>query len=188
MYNIFDKTERIVKKVLMKTIGYLYAMVNHEGYARWIGVNMGLNVKIYGDPTKMFGSEPWLITLGNDVHITTGVLFLTHDGGTLLFRKQTPDLELTAPVVIGNQVYIGVRAIILPGVTIGDNCIIAAGAVITKDIPSNSVVAGVPAKVIKTSQEYYENAKDNSLHLGHLNGKYKDKALRQYFNYQKSKY
>ena len=53
------------------------------------------------------------------------------------------------PVKIGNKVWIGAHATILPGVTIGDGAVVAAGAVVTKDVPSNVVVAGVPAKVIK---------------------------------------
>ena len=54
-----------------------------------------------------------------------------------------------APVVIGNNVWIGSNATILPGVTIGDNAVVAAGAVVTKDVPTNTVVAGVPAKIVK---------------------------------------
>ena len=56
----------------------------------------------------------------------------------------------TKPVVIGDDVWIGANAVILPGVTIGRHCVVAAGAVVTKDVPDNTVVAGVPAKVIKT--------------------------------------
>lgn len=58
-----------------------------------------------------------------------------------------------APVVIGDDVWVGARAVILPGVTIGNNVVIAAGSVVTKDIPDNSLVAGVPA-VIKRKIEY----------------------------------
>ena len=57
---------------------------------------------------------------------------------------------LPAPVKIGNNVWIGAHATILAGVTIGDNAVVAAGAVVTKDVPANSVVGGVPAKIIKT--------------------------------------
>ncbi|MDE7192107.1 MAG: sugar O-acetyltransferase, partial [Clostridia bacterium] len=60
---------------------------------------------------------------------------------------------LPAPVKIGNNVWIGAHATILSGVTIGDNAIIAAGAVVTKDVPQNTVVAGVPAKIIKKIEE-----------------------------------
>ncbi|WP_457271739.1 acyltransferase [Pedobacter sp. UYEF25] len=144
---------------------------------------MGRNVFIYGDPNGMFGTEPWCITLGNNVHITREVLFVTHDGGTLLYRDEIPDLEITAPINVGNNVYIGVRSIILPGVSIGHNCIIAAGSVVTKDVPDNSVIGGVPAKLIKSTEAYLEGIKKNSLHLGHLKGKEKDDALKHYFGY-----
>ena len=62
-------------------------------------------------------------------------------------------------VVIGNNVYIGQKAMILRGVTIGDNVIIGAGAIVTKDIPSDSVVAGIPARVVCTLDEYYQTRK-----------------------------
>ena len=88
-----------------------------------------------------------------NVHITDGVRFLTHDGGTLLYRNIVPDLEITKPIVIGNNVYIGNNVIILPGVNVGNNVIIGAGAVVSKDIPDNSVAVGVPARVIKTASE-----------------------------------
>lgn len=112
-----------------------------------------------------WSTEPWIITIGSNVHITDGVRFITHDGGTLLYRNQVPDLEITKPIVVGNNVYIGTNAIILPGVTIGNNVVIGAGAVVTKDIPDNSVAVGVPARVIKTADEYLEKLKRESMHL-----------------------
>ncbi len=173
----------MIRKIISKLYLICLAKFNHIKFAKYIGVNMGENVFIYGDPISMFGSEPWIITLGNNVHITREVLFVTHDGGTLLFRNQIPDLEITAPITVGNNVYIGVRSIILPGVTIGDNCIIAAGSVVTKDVPDNSVVGGIPAKFIKTSADYLEGIKSKSLHLGHLKYKEKDDALKKHFGY-----
>lgn len=74
--------------------------------------------------------------------------------------------------------------IILPGVIIGNNVIVGAGAVVAKDIPDNSVAVGVPARVIKTADEYLEKIKKESLHLGHLRGQEKDRALMRYFGYQ----
>ena len=152
-------------------------------YASKIGVNFpGGGLHLYGKIT--WGTEPWLITLGNNVHITDGVKFLTHDGGTLLYRNQIPDLEITKPITVGNDVYIGNNALILPGVTIGNNVVIGAGAVVTKAIPDNSLAVGVPAKIIKTADEYLEKLKKESLHLGHLKGQEKDKALMQYYGYK----
>ena len=105
-------------------------------YAKKIGVNLGEGVSLYGKIS--WGTEPWIITIGNNVHITNGTKFITHDGGTLLFRSEVPDLEITKPIKIGNDVYIGNDVIILPGVTIGNKVIIGAGAVISRDIPDIS--------------------------------------------------
>lgn len=118
------------------------------------------------------------------MHITNGVNFVGHDGGTLLFRYLIPDLEITKPISVGNDVYIGNNVTILPGVKIGNKVIIGAGAVVTHDIPSNSVAVGVPARVIKTADEYFEKIQRESLHLGHLKGQDKDLALMKYYNYK----
>ena len=77
-------------------------------------------------------------------------------------------MEITKPIIIGNNVYIGNNVILLPGVTIGNNVIIGAGSVVSKNVQDNSVIAGVPAKVIKSTNEYFEKIKKESLHLGHL--------------------
>ena len=151
-------------------------------YAEKLGVNFpkgGLH--LYGSPA--WGSEPWLISFGMNVYITAGCKFITHDGGTLLFRKDIPDLEITKPITVGNNVYFGNNVIVLPGVNIGNNVVIGAGAVVTKNVPDNSVVAGVPARVIKTIDEYFEKIKSESIHLGHLKGKEKDDALKKFYNY-----
>ena len=119
----------------------------------WLGEKIGVNcnslntLHIYGRVN--WSTEPWIISLGKNVHITDGVKFLTHDGGTLLYRNIIPDLEITKPITIGDDVYIGNNVILLPGVNIGNNVIIGAGAVVSRDIPSNSVAVGVPAKVIR---------------------------------------
>lgn len=148
-----------------------------------IGVNFPEGgVHLYGQVD--WGSEPWIITLGDNVYITNKVAFITHDGGTLLFRNEIPDLEITKPIVVGNNVYIGNDAIILPGVTIGSNVVIAAGTIVTKNVPDNVVFGGVPGKVIKTIEEYKEKITKESIHLGHLKGREKDEALKKYYNYK----
>ena len=143
-----------------------YKVLKPMKYAEKVGVNFTKgSLFLYGDVA--WGTEPWLITLGKNVHITDGVRFETHDGGTLLFRNQIPDLEITKPIVVGNDVYIGNNVIILPGVTIGNNVVIGAGAVVSKDIPDNSVAVGVPARVIKTTDEYLEKIKRESCTCSH---------------------
>ena len=168
-----------IKRILYKyTVGFFKPIK----YAQKIGVNMRGGVHIYGRVS--WSSEPWIITLGNNVHITDGVKFITHDGGTLLYRNQIPDLEISKPITVGDDVYIGNNVIILPGVTIGNNVVIGAGAVVAKDIPDNSVAVGIPARVIKTADEYLEKLKRESLHLGHLSGQEKDKALMDHYGYK----
>jgi acetyltransferase-like isoleucine patch superfamily enzyme len=108
-------------------------------------------------------------------------MFVTHDGGTLILRKEVPDLEWTAPITVGNDVYIGFRTMIMPGVNIGSRVIIGAGSIVTKDIPDNSVAAGVPARVIKTVDEYLEQMKKKSLKCGHLQGLEKETVLKRIF-------
>lgn len=152
-------------------------------YARMAGVNFAVGgVHLYGNID--WSTEPWIITLGSNVHLTEGVKFITHDGGVLPFRDRIPDLEITKPISIGDNVYIGNNVIILPGVTIGNDVIIGAGAIVSKDIPDGSVAVGVPARVIKSTGEYLNKVKEESLHLGHLKGQKKDKALMEYYGYE----
>ena len=172
------QVHRIVR-ALLYVPDRIQAKLDPVAFARRKGVKLGRGVRFYGMPH--LGTEPWLITLGDNVHVTKGVEFLNHDGATLILRKDTPDLEITKPIVIGSDVYIGVNSIILPGVTIGNRCVVGAGSVVSRSVPENSVVAGVPARVIKTVDEYEEKVKRESLHLGHLSARAKERALRDIF-------
>ena len=146
-----------------------------------MGVQIGDDCVIYGNNPNMWGTEPFLIRLGNNVHITQGCKLITHDGGTLILRQYTTDLEYTAPIIIGDDVYMGMETLVLPGVTIGNNVIIGARSVISKDIPSNSVCVGAPARIIKTVDEYHEIMKKKSLKIGHLKGDAKANALKEIY-------
>lgn len=80
-------------------------------------------------------------------------------GGVWVLRNlysKLKDIDLFGEIVIGNNVHIGTNAVIMPGVKIGNNCIIGVSAVVTKNVPDNSVVVGIPAKVIKNIDEYRE--------------------------------
>lgn len=152
-----------------------------EGFARAIGVELRGRVRFYGVSRGMFGSEPWLVSLGDNVHVTAGVQFVTHDGGTLILRREQPDLEWTAPITVGDNVYLGIRAIILPGVRIGDRCVIGAGAVVTRDVPENSVAVGVPARVVSSVDDYRDRMRAKSLGCGHLPAAEKAAVIRQIY-------
>ena len=75
----------------------------------------------------------------------------------------------------------GVNTLVLPGVTIGNNVIVGAGSVVAKDIPDNTVAAGVPARPIKTMDDYHADIKERSLGFGDLNASDKRTALREHF-------
>lgn len=104
----------------------------------------------------MFGSEPYLRKIGDNCTITGGVIFQTHDEGIGIFRNTYPGIYVFGAIEVGNNVFIGNRTIIMPGVTIGDNIIIDAGSIVTKSFPSDVVIAGVPARIIRSSKEYLE--------------------------------
>ncbi len=120
------------------------------------GLKLGRDVRIMGKPD--FGSEPYLITIGDHVTVSTHVEFVTHDGATWVFRDrpQYRGLQRFGPIEIGSNCFIGTRSVILPGVRIGDNCVVGAGSVVTREVPDNTVVAGAPARVICTYDEYVE--------------------------------
>lgn len=171
----------MIQGLLRALADRIHASRDPVGFARSLGVRVGSGVRFYGVSRAMFGSEPWMIRIGNDVHITAGVDFITHDGGTLILRKEVPDLEWSAPIDIGNDVYVGVRCIILPGTKIGNRSVIGAGSVVSKEVPANSVYAGCPARLICSTDEYLEKLKNKSLACGHLSGKEKDQALRRIY-------
>ena len=86
-------------------------------------------------------------------------MILTHDASYYLHTGE----YRVAPVHIGDNVFIGYSAIIMPGITIGNNVVIGAGSVVTRDIPSDTVVAGVPAKVICSISEYIDKRKEEQV-------------------------
>ena len=136
---------------------------NKLKYLRKAGARIGDRTKL-NCSVAAFGVEPYLVSLGENCLISSGVRFITHDGGVKVLSDLgyfgDERMDLIAPVKVGNNVYIGVDAFIMPGVTIGDNCVIGAKAIVTKDIPDNSVAVGIPARVIRTIDEYYRNAVD----------------------------
>ncbi len=103
-----------------------------------------------------FGSEPYLIQIEENVKISSKVTFITHDGGSWIFRKD-PDFSNIisyGQIVIKKNCFIGYGVIIMPNVIIGENSVIGAGSIVTKNVPPNSIVAGIPAKILMSSEEY----------------------------------
>lgn len=148
-------------------------MSQYPEYLRKKGVHIGKNCEIY--KSANFGSEPYLITVGNHVHINSGVNLVTHDGGYWVLRipesgfgKEFENADRFGKIIIHDNVHIGTNAIIMPEVTIGKNSVIACGAVVTHDVPDNSVWGGVPAKPIETIVEYAQKAKEKAVSTKNL--------------------
>lgn len=143
------------------------------------GVVMGDNCQVFGNVS--FGSEPYLVTLGNNVKITSGCSFITHDGGVEVLRNlgMLQNAEVFGRIKLGNNVFVGNHCTFLPNVSVGDNVVIGTGSVVTKDIPSNSIAAGVPCKVIKTLEQYYEKCKAAAEYTKHMTDAHKDIYLKK---------
>ena len=124
--------------------------------AREAGVKIGDRCRILSNAYSWYGSEPYLIEIGNHVEITNGCRFVTHDGAAWVLREfeGLEKIDKFGKITVGNNVFIGLNTTILPGVTIGDNCVIGACSLVNKDVPSGEVWAGVPAKRICSLDEY----------------------------------
>jgi len=133
-----------------------------ERIRMWPSVGrVGTDVRLTGFPN--FGSEPFLIEIGSHVTVSANVAFVNHDGGVRVFRQDDPGIHVYGRISVGSYVFIGMGTIILPGVSIGDHCVIGAGSVVTKSIPSGSVAAGVPCRVIKSISEYERTARAKAI-------------------------
>lgn len=99
--------------------------------------------------------DPYLTSLGNNVWLTSGCQLLCHDASVIMLNiLHGRHYDRVAPIVIGDNVFLGNNVIVLPGVTIGSNVVVGAGAVVTKAIPADTVWAGNPARLICPLENY----------------------------------
>lgn len=142
-------------KVLNKLFGYLpegLTIVTPFICDYGVNVHLGENVFINSNCYLMDCAS---ITLGNNVFVGPFTGFYT-GAHPLDIKRRNAGLEWAKPITVGDSCWFGANCSIMPGVTIGKGCVIAAGSVVTKDVPDNSLVAGVPAKVIKTINQNEE--------------------------------
>ncbi len=141
--------KKIARRLLMKLKGVPGPLRNAQRY-RDKGAVIGEGTYIYRN-VHIGTSACDHITIGKDC-VLTGCTVLGHDASL----KRYIGKSISSPVVIGDQCFIGFNATILKGITIGNEAIVGAGAIVTKDVPPRSVVAGNPAKVICTIDELLE--------------------------------
>lgn len=129
------------------------------------GFDIGKGTMLFSPDSIIIDHErPWMIHIGEYCKITRGVTILTHDySRSVLRRKYGEMIGEAGEVVLGNNVFVGVNSILLMGTHIGNNVIIGAGSVVGGRIPDNVVVAGNPARIIKTLDAHYESRTSKQL-------------------------
>lgn len=156
--------KNLLKKIVNKIHRYYYTSSSDRllNYYKYRGVKIGKGTYVL-DPKhiQIDTSRPELLEIGENVFLHRGTIILTHDWASWCFVNSHQEfIPSHGKVKIGNNVWFGENVTILKGVTIGDNVIIGIGSVVTKDIPSNSVAVGVPAKVVGTYEDYYRKRKE----------------------------
>jgi len=126
---------------------------------RAMGMRIGEGSRVY---TLRIPGEAYLIRIGDRCAIAPDVTFVTHNANTI-FQHKYDSLTGFGCIDIKDNSYVGVNATIMPNVTIGPNAVVGASSVVTKDVPPESVVAGNPARVVCSLDEY--EAKCREMHI-----------------------
>ena len=146
---------------MLNRLKRLYAKRNSTSYIEYLrsqGMRIGEGTVVHSLPSLIVldTTRPWLIEIGKNVKITNGVKILTHGYDWAAIKASTGEvLGSAGKVKIGDNCFIGMNAVILKGTTIGNNVIIGAGSLVTGgEYPSNCVIAGNPARVICSLEDY----------------------------------
>ena len=142
-----------------------YSSEAYINYLNKLGVKIGKKCYVFEpDTVSLDIARPYLLEIGDNVVITKGVTVLTHDySHTVIRKKYGIQYGDAKEVKIGNNVFWGRDCLILMGTTIGDNVIVGAKSVVRGNIPSNVVIAGNPATVVCTIEEFCEGRKKREL-------------------------
>lgn len=142
-----------MKTLIMELI---YRLRGYISTKRLIRNGLIIGKRFYRNDAMIDFGFCWLIKIGDDVTLGPGVIVLAHDATTYKYLGRTK----IGTVTIGDRVFIGANSTILPNVKIGNDVVVGANSVICSNIPDKVVVAGVPAKIICTMDEYIENMKN----------------------------
>ena len=153
LYQHRGKHSKIHRSVRMDTPPYRkFSLGDYSVVESYSCINNAVGDVIIGDHTRvgLHNTVIGPVTIGNHVNLAQGITVtaLNHNFAEKDLRIDEQGVS-TTPVTIGDDIWIGANAVILPGVTIGNHSVVAAGAVVTKDVPPHTLVAGVPAKIIK---------------------------------------
>jgi acetyltransferase-like isoleucine patch superfamily enzyme len=162
----------VVRAIAMRTgrLSGLYRRLCQPAGLEWAQfVRRHGNLHAMGDgcviQTNVTFTDPSFVQLGHNVHLSGCTLF-GHDGSVNMLSVATgKTLDRVGPVIVHNNVFIGHQAIVMPGVTIGTMSIVAAGSVVTRDVPPGVVVGGCPARVIGTTEAYVQRLESQTASL-----------------------
>lgn len=143
-YHTAEEIRILFSKIIGKSVDESFMMF--PPFYTDCGLNITIGKNVFINACCNFQDQGG-ITIGDNSLIGHKVVLATLNHG---FTPEDRGALYPSPICIGNNVWVGASATILPGITIGDNAIIAAGAVVTKDVPANTIIAGVPGKVIRT--------------------------------------
>ena len=153
LYQHRGRHSKIYHSVRMDTPPYRkFSLGDYSVVESFSCINNAVGDVVIGDHTRvgLHNTVIGPVTIGSHVNLAQGITItaLNHNFGDKSQRIDSQGVS-TNPVILGDDIWIGANAVVLPGVSIGNHAVVAAGAVVTKDVPPHSLVAGVPAKIIK---------------------------------------
>lgn len=161
----------------------LFMLVSNDVRVRWLredGARIGEGCLIH---TPYFSTEPWMIELGDRVAVSAGTQFITHDASGYWLFPEREDMGVYGRIRVGTGTFFGIQCLVLPGTTIGRDCVIGSGSVVRGVIPDQSVVMGNPGQVIMQTpmlKALLRNSRNRvDTHL--MNTRQKREALERHF-------
>lgn len=159
------KIKLVILKIKCKFLSRWISPYTYNKLLQAQGVDVGSHTRFFGMNSVIVDTQrPWMLKIGDYCKITGGCVILCHDySRSVLRRKYHIIIGEAKQTIIGNNVFLGVNTIVLMGSNIGNNVIVGAGSVVSGIIPDNVVIAGNPAKIVRTLDEHKTIRKSKTL-------------------------
>jgi acetyltransferase-like isoleucine patch superfamily enzyme len=169
----------MIRRVLSLAVNTAMLRRDPVRYFRRQGVEIGEGVQIFGANLSTFGSEPYLVSIGNQVTISHDVDFITHDGGLRVARDKYPDAYLYRRIQVADHCFLGAHCVLLPGAKVGAGSVIGSGSIVTGEIPPGVVAVGAPAKPARSVEDYVQESRHLWIDTGGLTPSAKRELLQR---------